>query len=82
MAPEKKVDDYENRYSSREVHGMDVIDLCKHWDLNFNEGSILKYLLRKKGQDISDMAKIIDFATREHCHLVDQEKLDKSFEIF
>jgi hypothetical protein len=38
---------------------MDVIDLCKHWNLNFNEG-ILKYLLR--WQNISDMGKIIDFS--------------------
>ena len=32
------------RYASREINGMDVIDLCKHWNLNFNEGNILKYL--------------------------------------
>jgi hypothetical protein len=44
---------------------MDVIDLCKHWNLNFNEGNILKYLLRDKREDISDMGKIIDFASRE-----------------
>jgi len=57
------------RYSSRKVDGMDVIDLCKHWDLNFNEGNILKYLLRKKGEDISDMEKIIDYAQRESKYL-------------
>jgi hypothetical protein len=57
------------RYSSRVVNGMDVIDLCKHWDLNFNEGNILKYLLRKKGEDISDMKKIVDYATREYTHI-------------
>ena len=45
----------EERYSSRKINGLDVIDLIKHWDLNFNEGNILKYLLRKKGDDISDM---------------------------
>lgn len=55
----------EERYSSREVSGMDVIDLCKHWDLNFNEGNILKYLLRDKGEDISDMIKISEYAKRE-----------------
>jgi hypothetical protein len=57
------------RYASRKVHGMDVIDLVKHWGLNFNEGSILKYLLRDKGEDISDMGKIIVFAQRELKYL-------------
>jgi len=52
-------------YKTREVKGMDVIDLVKHWNLNFNEGCILKYLLRKKGEDESDYAKIIDYAQRE-----------------
>ena len=58
------------RYATREVNGMDVIDLCKHWNLNFNEGNILKYLLRDKGEDVSDMGKIIDYATREKEYLV------------
>ena len=47
---------------------MDVIDLVKHWNLNFNEGNILKYLLRDKGEDISDLKKIIDYAQREIKH--------------
>lgn len=53
------------RYASRQVSGMDVIDLVKHWNLNFNQGNILKYLLRDKGEDISDLEKIIDYAKRE-----------------
>ena len=56
-------------YLTRTVHGMDVIDLVKHFNLNFNEGSILKYLLRDKGQDESDMGKIADFALREQNYL-------------
>ena len=59
----------EERYSSRKINGLDVIDLIEHWDLNFNEGNILKYLLRKKGDDISDMKKIADYANREAEHL-------------
>lgn len=54
-----------DRYASAEVNGMDVIDLVKHWRLNFNEGNILKYLLRDKGEDESDMHKIEVFANRE-----------------
>lgn len=58
-----------DRYSKREVNGMDVIDLCKHWNLNFNGGNILKYLLRDKGEDIQDLEKIINYANREIMHL-------------
>ena len=57
------------RYNSRLVHGMDVIELVKHWGLNFNEGNILKYLIRDKGEDISDMQKIGIYANRELKHL-------------
>ena len=67
-APESK-QDKPKRYKEKEVHGMDVIDLAKFWNLNFNEGNILKYLLRDKGQDAEDMQKIADYAQREHKHL-------------
>lgn len=64
------------RYSKREVAGLDVIDLCKHWNLNFNEGNILKYLLRDKGEDLSDMRKIVDYANREVEYLeIDLEEI-------
>tara|TARA_B100000809_G_C15018534_1_gene487588 strand:- start:34 stop:357 length:324 start_codon:yes stop_codon:yes gene_type:complete len=70
--PDGKISDNE-RYSSRKVHDMDVIDLCKHWGLSFNEGNILKYLIRKKNQDLSDMEKIADYAKREIEHLIKYE---------
>ena len=57
-------EDFKNRYSSRKICDKDVIDLIEHWDLTFCEGNILKYLLRKKGEDISDLKKIIDYAGR------------------
>lgn len=66
---EKIEDTIPKRYSSRLVNGMDVIDLIKHWSLNFNEGNILKYLLRDKGEDIEDMGKIEDYAKREKEYL-------------
>lgn len=44
--------------------------ICANILTNFNEGNILKYLLRDKGEDVSDMGKIIDYATREKEHLV------------
>lgn len=67
--PTKEENERPSRYSSREVNGMDVIDLVKHWNLNFNEGNILKYLLRDKGEDASDLYKIIDYAKRELDYL-------------
>ena len=56
-------------YKDKEVHGMDAIDLIKFWGLNFNEGSILKYLIREKEDRIKDLSKISDFAQREIKHL-------------
>jgi hypothetical protein len=53
------------RYKSREVNGMDVIDLAEHFKLNPQEFNILKYLLRDKGEDYEDMLKISDYALRE-----------------
>ena len=67
-APESK-QDKPKRYKNKEVDGMDVIDLAKYWNLNFNEGNILKYLLRDKGQDADDMQKIADYAQRENKFL-------------
>ena len=59
------------------TNSIDVIDLCKLYDLNFNLGSIVKYACRKKNQDIEDLKKIIDFAKREIKHL---EKIEKQWE--
>ena len=53
------------RYSSRLVNGMDVIALSEFWGFNPQEMNILKYLLRDKGEDLSDMNKISDYALRE-----------------
>ena len=63
--------DKPERYKSREVHGLDVIDLVNYWGLNFQEANILKYLLRDKGEDESDLEKIIDYAQRELKRLRD-----------
>ena len=65
------------RYKDREVCGMDVIALAKHWNLDFNEGNILKYLLRNKGQDVEDMFKIADYAQRQSDYLIKQKQNNK-----
>jgi len=56
--------DRPERYASRELNGMDVIDLVEHWNLSFTEGNILKYLLRDKGEDVQDIEKIKVYADR------------------
>mgnify|MGYP003656947006 FL=1 len=56
-------------YKNRTINNLDVIDIVKEWDLNFNEGNILKYLVRTKGQRKSDLIKIIDYAQRELNYL-------------
>ena len=61
-------------YKKNTINGKDVIDMIKIFNLNFNEGNILKYLLRKKNQDIEDLNKIIDYATRELKHLNELKK--------
>lgn len=57
------------RYAKRTINGKDVIDIVKELNLNFNEGNILKYLLRDKGEDEQDLEKIIVYAKRELQYL-------------
>ena len=46
----------------------DVIDICKDYDLNFNRGNIIKYIVRagKKTKDpLQDLLKAKDYLERE-----------------
>ncbi len=74
---EYKENETPDRYASRLVNGMDVIDLAEHWNLNPQEMNILKYLLRDKGQDYEDMLKIADYANRE-AQLIKQREMSKT----
>ena len=51
------------------VGKIDVIDIAKMYDLNFNMGSALKYLVRagKKNPEkhIEDLEKLQEYVTRE-----------------
>lgn len=55
---------------------IDVIDFCKLYDLNFNEGNVIKYVsrARKKGSHIQDLHKAIDYLQREIKYLEDGKK--------
>ena len=47
--------------------GYDVIDISKHYNLNFNRGNILKYVIRagKKDNELQDLKKALDYLQRE-----------------
>lgn len=49
----------------------DVIDFIKDYDLNFNEGNVVKYVTRAKhkGTQIQDLEKAIDYLQRELDYL-------------
>ena len=50
---------------------LDVIDICKIYDLNFNRGNVLKYVCRagKKDNELEDLNKALAYIQREidHC---------------
>ena len=49
----------------------DVIDICTDYNLNFNRGNILKYIVRagKKDDELQDLRKALDYLQREIEHL-------------
>jgi len=57
-----------NHYRDHKIQPWDIID---EYGLNFYEGNILKYLLRKKGDRKEDLGKLIHYAEKE---LSNQEK--------
>lgn len=56
----------------------DVIDVIKHYDLNFNLGNVLKYVCRagKKENEIQDLEKAIDYLNRELYYLENLIKIE------
>ena len=51
--------------------GYDVIDIAKHYNLNFNRGNMVKYICRagKKDNELQDLKKALDYLQREIKHL-------------
>lgn len=64
----------------KEGSKFDVIDVCNHFDLNFNCGNIVKYVVRagKKNPDahIEDLLKAKEYLQRE-IDFITQSQLDK-----
>jgi len=60
-----------NKPQHYQTSGIDVIDICKLYDLNFNRGNILKYVCRagKKDDEVKDLEKALDYLNRELKYL-------------
>ena len=54
----------------------DVLDIVKDYNLNFNRGNILKYIIRagKKDNEIQDLEKAKDYLNREIEFLRNKQK--------
>jgi hypothetical protein len=55
----------------------DVIDIIKDYDLNFNRGNIVKYVLRcgKKDNEVQELEKAKDYIERELTWLREQQAI-------
>lgn len=52
----------------------DVIDICKDYNLNFNRGNVIKYVVRagkKTDNPLMDLLKAKDYIEREIKHIRD-----------
>ena len=54
----------------------DVIDIIKDYNLNFNKGNILKYIIRagKKDDELKDLIKAQNYLEREIKHIRNENK--------
>lgn len=50
-----------NHYKKYKIQVWDIID---EYDLDFYEGNILKYLLRRKEDRVTDLKKLIHYAEK------------------
>ena len=58
-------------YYKNDLNTLDVIDIVKILNLNFNLGNVLKYITRagKKDNTIQDLQKAREYIDREIIHL-------------
>ena len=57
----------------------DVIDIAKDYNLNFNRGNIVKYVVRagKKDDEILDLLKAKDYIEREIEYLRQKKEINQ-----
>lgn len=70
-APEKV--DHPPHYNAGKI---EVIDAIEAWDLNFNCGNVIKYVVRHKHKEspIEDIEKAVWYLTRYLVQLKEEEK--------
>jgi len=68
----KKMSKVPNHYDNGLKH--DLIDVIASYELNFNRGNVLKYVVRagKKDNEIQDLEKALDYLEREIYHLTNK----------
>ena len=68
----KKMSNIPKHYDNGLKH--DLIDVIASYELNFNRGNVLKYVVRagKKDNEIQDLEKALDYLEREIHHLTNK----------
>lgn len=68
----KKMSKVPKHYDNGLKH--DLIDVIASYELNFNRGNVLKYVVRagKKENEIEDLEKALDYLEREINHLTNK----------
>jgi CO dehydrogenase/acetyl-CoA synthase alpha subunit len=68
----KKMSNTPKHYENGLKH--DLIDVIASYDLNFNRGNVLKYVVRagRKDNEIQDLEKALDYLEREIYHLTNK----------
>ena len=68
----KKMTNIPKHYDNGLKH--DLIDVIASYELNFNRGNVLKYVVRagKKDNEIQDLEKALDYLEREINHLTNK----------
>ena len=68
----KKMSNTPKHYENGLKH--DLIDVIASYDLNFNRGNVLKYVIRagRKDNEIQDLEKALDYLQREIYHLTNK----------
>lgn len=62
--------------SHYKTDSIDVIDICKILELNFNRGNVLKYISRagKKQNELEDLNKALEYLKREISYIETKNK--------
>ena len=68
-------------YYENDQGDFDLIDVIQAWDLGFNRGCILKYIIRagKKDDELQDLYKAKDYLEREIQYVKELREKDNKY---